>query len=390
MGDDGQDSAQCLICHESVLSSPAAALVCGHVYHAHCISVWLSSSRSECPQCKKVTTPNQLRHLDLEVVEICPGSLQEAHRLMAVTSTERQQLTEDLMHKGSALKAALNETHSRAAEQRAEAESCKRQRREKAQGWSAKEEEHILLTNQAAREQAETAEMQSYLDKELHRQFRKLPIARAQQDDKDVREERRKLRSMNPSERARMIHEACYSAREQDAEARQQALAQKEDADAEEAELRKVKLQISKLRREYSELREAEDAPLSQSQSQTNKGKPNQAVSSPLRRAVATPLSSEADQQVPTRRTRAAEPAPAAPASSTPGDVDDDNDDMLFGGKATSRKVLSGGRSGGLLSRLNKASSSSAAESAASATTGFEDTSKKKGAMRSLFSKQKH
>eukprot|EP00440_Ansanella_granifera_P025114 gb/GFBE01027283.1/.p1 GENE.gb/GFBE01027283.1/~~gb/GFBE01027283.1/.p1 ORF type:complete len:438 (+),score=103.46 gb/GFBE01027283.1/:1-1314(+) len=323
MGDSGgQEAPVCLICHDSVLSQSASALRCGHVYHSHCISLWLAQS-SSCPQCKKTASASQLRRLDFEVIELLPQSLDEVRRLLAESAAGRSQIVEDLGSERVARQGEIRKLREQLAEAAREAENCKRSRRELQQQGPQREAELAELTIQKDKAMLDCSEMRTHLDHEQQRTYQKLPIKEPKEDDPDCREERRKLRQLRAAERARLLHEALASAYAQEAESRIISQNYKDNADKVEEELRKARQQEHKLRRDLHELREeaavAAESSLSRSQGEGKEtlGRSASTVTTASLNTATPPESPEASSS------RRAEPTssavePSAAATQTP------------------------------------------------------------------------
>lgn len=257
MGERGGPDAQlCLICHDNVLSQPTSALLCGHVYHSHCIQLWISQSRSECPQCKQKTPSGSLRRLDLETIEVLPDSLDMVRRLLADSEQQRAATIRTLAAERKSDVAQIRQLHMDAQNSEKEALGFKRQRRGLEQGMPVRQEELAKLKVEVDDARVKCAEMQTHLDHEHSRHFRSLPIAEVKQEDADCQDERRKLRHQRPAERARALHEAVTSARGLDMESHQQSQQRIAAADEVERELRKLRQQEHALKHELETLRE--------------------------------------------------------------------------------------------------------------------------------------
>eukprot|EP00930_Biecheleria_cincta_P051438 TRINITY_DN36625_c0_g1_i1.p1 TRINITY_DN36625_c0_g1~~TRINITY_DN36625_c0_g1_i1.p1 ORF type:complete len:424 (+),score=105.94 TRINITY_DN36625_c0_g1_i1:45-1316(+) len=257
MGDrGGQDAQLCLICHDNVLSQPTSALLCGHVYHSHCIQLWISQSRSECPQCKKKTPSGSLRRLDLETIEVLPDSLDMVRRLLADSEQQRAATVRSLAAERKSDRAQIRQLRMEAQNCEKEALGFKRHRRELEQALPERQEELAKIKVDVNAARVKCAEMQTHLDHEHARHFRSLPIAEVRQEDSDCLDERKKLRHQTPAERARALHEAATSAREQDLESHRLSQQRIAAADEAERELRKLRQQEHALKRELETLRE--------------------------------------------------------------------------------------------------------------------------------------
>ena len=54
-------NSECSMCLESFSSiSDVSVTHCGHLYHTDCIKKWFQNEKKFCPQCKKVTTQDQI------------------------------------------------------------------------------------------------------------------------------------------------------------------------------------------------------------------------------------------------------------------------------------------------------------------------------------------
>jgi len=377
---DAGEGATCSICCDSVLSQPAAALRCGHVYHAHCIQCWIAQSKGICPQCKRITRAQDLRHLDFEVIEVLPESLEEVRRLIAASSPEMERQLEELNSERAQLVAEDRSICEELAQRQREAQECKRARRDMERLWPQNEAELDGLKQKANHARLECAEMQAHLDKEEARHFRKLPIAQARDEDADLKEEKRKLRSVRPADRARILHDALVSAREQEADCNKVSQEREDAAKKVEQDLKKIKQEESKLRRELQVLKEDAENVVTSSQrsSQRSALRVASQEAGVGRSAGRSAASAEAK-----RTTRAV-------GAETREDEDLAEDALLLSGPLLRRKASSGlllggcssgGSSGGLLAK-------SAMGARASAVSSVGTPVRNATTLRSIFSKR--
>lgn len=250
------EGAQCLICHDALLVQPACALKCGHVYHTACCHQWIEVGKAQCPQCKQPARTDDLRPLDFEMAEVTPQAMQDAQRLHEVSDEDRKRIRDSAAAELEEEERAIAEADEELEELQRVAQEHKRARKEldKQARWD--QEECTRLHAEHEDLSKKVAELQTFIDGQLGRNERKLPVPQARQDDPDVREERRKLTKMRPHERLRQLHGALVAARRQDIES--SALVREREASCLEleAELAERRQQEAKLTREYRERRE--------------------------------------------------------------------------------------------------------------------------------------
>lgn len=265
--EDKDGGAQCLICQDNLLELPACALRCGHVYHATCCHEWLEKGKGECPQCKQKAHIEDLRLLDFEVAKVQPQSLQEVRRLQSASAEEREQLRQELQAEAGEVLARVQEAAAELERQQQDAQERKRARRELEQQRPREEAELNRLGSEKEHKLLMNASLGAQVDHQNSRQRQSRSRTWSQsseivnEDDPDAREERRKLRTMRPDDRARQLHGAVVSAREQEAETIRISLARETALQALEEELVRLRRLEAKLARELRECREEEELP---------------------------------------------------------------------------------------------------------------------------------
>lgn len=364
MAEAGKESPVCLICHECVLSDRVSALRCGHVYHSHCIGIWIKQGRGECPQCKKITPEDHIRPLDLEVVELLPEPLEEVRRLLA-DGTDRRGLVAELMTRREGQRRELEELQGECAMLGEEAQNAKRARKElQKKGIPEAQEELALLRETVKKKQQDETDLRNHLDREEMRHCRQLPIADVREDDDDCREEKRKLRAVRKGDRARSLHEAVLSAQQQEGEYRHLFHQRKTDADKAEEELRLLRQQERSLRIELEQLRERRAEGVTRSQSSST-------LSQESQRAAAEAVSSATVRAK--KRTGPLEPR----------EEREEEDDAIFGGLAKARRPQAGG-----LAILGAGTATKVARAPATPAASLAAPVRAQTGMKALFSKQ--
>lgn len=334
MADSYEDSASCLICLHSLLSSPVCALKCGHVYHGSCLQDWLRVGKGDCPTCKAISHSHELRMLDFTLVEVESRSVTEVRELQGASAEERAVMREKLLREEEDAAASMKAVKDEVAKNQHAVRDCKRARKELEQQRPETEKQLEELRAVVVRASERSAELQARTDAMVARQQRKLPTPKCREDDADLNDERRKLRGLRQDARAKQVHEALCSARRQEAESgdlwreRESAL-QKMDEDR-----RELRRQETRLSKELA-ARDADD--LSDVCGRSN------ATSS------ATCASTVTLEPGLLRRTQSAATAsPAPPTSSTT--QEEEMDLVLYGGSrrgATTRSVGATGLFGG-------------------------------------------
>lgn len=253
-----EDGAICLICHEKLLGADEGvpgALRCGHVYHVSCVVSWLVSNPTggECPQCKKKCHPDDVRKLDFEQAIIEMPSAAEVQQIQSATEAERNKIREEINQAIVDVDASIVEAGTQKAEVDRDAAQCKKSVKDDREQYHKLEGEVSDLQSDLTRETERNAELQANFDAQTKKLQRRLPIARPREEDADLRDERRALRSLRPGDRARQLHDALVAAIRQ--EALSSASFQEHERTLQEAlaaadELRRLE---AKLKREYSE-----------------------------------------------------------------------------------------------------------------------------------------
>eukprot|EP00401_Gymnodinium_catenatum_P053736 CAMPEP_0117605194 /NCGR_PEP_ID=MMETSP0784-20121206/79071_1 /TAXON_ID=39447 /ORGANISM="" /LENGTH=374 /DNA_ID=CAMNT_0005408237 /DNA_START=41 /DNA_END=1165 /DNA_ORIENTATION=+ len=242
--DDVAQAAECPVCFDSLLSQEAAALRCGHVSHSVCLRKWFEVSKGNCPKCRKVYDLDDLRVLhftlassELETLRGIPA--EECQRLMEKAEAKQAEMANGL---GTA-RLELEEVESLAEEQKRRRIELNQQTMENENQAKAMHEEFSTLSEKYAA-------LQTHVDKDVHRQERKLPIAPAREDDADVKEERRKLRSVRLMDRVQQLHDALASARQSEIESSRLVRVREESLLSVEAELAHIRHVEARLARE--------------------------------------------------------------------------------------------------------------------------------------------
>eukprot|EP00931_Biecheleriopsis_adriatica_P067161 TRINITY_DN41348_c0_g1_i1.p1 TRINITY_DN41348_c0_g1~~TRINITY_DN41348_c0_g1_i1.p1 ORF type:complete len:385 (+),score=83.45 TRINITY_DN41348_c0_g1_i1:84-1157(+) len=257
MGESGGQEAMCVICHDGVLTQQASALLCGHVFHSACIETWMSQCKGQCPTCKRITPPSQLRPLNLEVIELLPEMISEVRRFVDGSKEDRSRIVEELNAERERQEAEIRSLREELAAAELEAATCKSDRRMTREAGPRKDEELVQLKQQRDRAQLEFSEMQQHLDREQQRHFRKLPIAETREDDPDCLAERKKLRQVRATDRLRYLHEALLSAKALETESLQLSKARSSSALEIESEVKTARQQELQMKQQLSDMRKA-------------------------------------------------------------------------------------------------------------------------------------
>lgn len=367
-----EDGAMCLICHESLLGgdeeTSAGALRCGHVYHVSCVVSWLVSNKSpsggsgSCPQCKKPCHPEDVRKLDFEVAAIEMPSAAEVRRVQAATEAERGKLKEELKQAIADVEADLVKADAQRVEVTTDAAECKERRREVSEQLRQLEAETTDLQSDLAAATEQLAELQANFDAQTKKLQRRLPIARPREEDADLRDERRALRSLRPGDRVRQLHDALVAAMRQ--EALSSASLHEHERTLQEAlatadELRRLE---AKLKRELSE-RQSVAAEATKTSDESLQASHPEAVT--LRKEKArrlggvapsalAPAGGKLDAGVSGKSARVeVEDFTMTARAAAPVGFGDDDTDLLFGAPGPGSAALRGAGSkfGGLLGR---------------------------------------
>jgi len=236
---------QCSICLQELLLQSACALRCGHVFHASCCEEWINKGNSNCPQCKKTARIEQLRILEFEVAEV-PWALDDIQRLQRSSVEERGQIHEQLTAELDDIKSKLRQACEELEGHRDAAHESKRARRELESKVPRVEAELKELRAEKETKILNNASLGAQVDSQNNRQRQSRNRIWSQsrgvihEDDPDAREEKRKLRMMRPSDRARQLHDAVVSARRQEVEINKVALEQERALKELEEELARV------------------------------------------------------------------------------------------------------------------------------------------------------
>lgn len=210
--DTDDPDSMCVVCQESLLSSPACALVCGHVYHTQCFQQWLLKNRKgDCIQCRAPAPLDKMRTLDFEVMELPPRALGEVKRLMALSPEERVLLTDGVRSGSVELASELQQMESQASK---EEEDSQERKRKFAQVEEADKELTKAWTRLKRRSDSAVGNGEK-LRAEISRFQRRVPQADdSVADGRDLQEERNLLRSgLSPADRARQLHESLLEIR---------------------------------------------------------------------------------------------------------------------------------------------------------------------------------
>mmetsp|Transcript_18097 Transcript_18097/g.35526 ORF Transcript_18097/g.35526 Transcript_18097/m.35526 type:complete len:374 (-) Transcript_18097:110-1231(-) len=249
---------QCSICLQELLPQAACALRCGHVFHASCCQEWINKGNSNCPQCKKTARIEQLRILEFEVAEV-PWALDDVQRLQQASAEEREQLHQKLTAELAEIKTELHQASEELEGHRDAASESKRARRELESKVPHIEAELKELRAEKESKVLSNASLCAQVDSQNNRQRQSRNRIWSQsrgvihEDDPDAREEKRKLRTMRPSDRARQLHDAVVSARQQEVEINRIALERERALQELDEELVRVTRLEQRLRRELSE-----------------------------------------------------------------------------------------------------------------------------------------
>lgn len=260
----GEDCSTCLICHDALLISTVGALKCGHVYHRNCVVLWFAQGRAECPQCKMPNTIDDVRTLEFEVKTVPGLSPEELRKLEATTSEEMTAKTEELAAEKAEAEAVATRVDNELGLLREVALERKKARKEIEDERQLLQEDIAELEPSLSQWKANCAGLQAGLDAEAPRMQRKLPITQPREGDPDLQEERRKIRlGLRPGERARRLHDALSSARQQENEKQRDKNQRDAALKRDEDELRDLRHLEVQLRREYEERRSTEASQMS-------------------------------------------------------------------------------------------------------------------------------
>lgn len=287
-----------------------------------------------------------MRRLDFEVVQLFPESLEQVRSLVGISSQDRQKLLEELLSELASFESEVQRLKMSCMQLERDAQDSKRLRRAEEKQLPQRQTELSALKQRAAQARLDCAQLQAHLDKEEQRHYRKLPVPTAKDEDPDLREERRKLRSVSTNERARALHEALVSARQQELDALNLAKDAVATADAADIQVRLQRQTERKLRQELSNLRE-DPEPVKLSRSQEVHTQDSEPVIAEITKLPDCGVTTVNASCVPAA-------APSKP-SDKPPPAADEMDDLLYGGRAPPRRLATGqgvtGSTGGLLSR---------------------------------------
>lgn len=249
---------QCSICLQELLPQAACALRCGHVFHASCCQEWIDKGNSNCPQCKKTARVEHLRILEFEVAEV-PWALDDVQRLQQASTEEREQIHQKLTVELEQIKTKLRRASEDLEGYRDAAHESKRARRElelnvphieaELKDLRAAQESKVL-TNASL-----CAQVDSHNNRQRQSRTRiwSQPKGVINEDDLDAREERRKLRTMRPGDRARQLHDAFVFFRQQEVEITRVALEREQSLKELDDQLVKITRLERRLGRDLSE-----------------------------------------------------------------------------------------------------------------------------------------
>lgn len=277
---DREEGSTCLICCDALLVSTVGALVCGHVYHKNCIVLWLQAGKAHCPLCKKKNRIDDVRTVDFDMRQVPGLSDEEVQRLEATSLAERAQQREELEAGKAEADAAKAQVDGELALLRDLAQERKRARKELEADGQLLLEANLELTAELSNLKTECAALQAGLDAEAPRLQRKLPISQPREGDPDLQEERRKLKAFRPIDRARRVHEALTSARQQENEKQHDNADRTAALKRAEDELRDLRQQEFQLRRELEDRRWSAEAREVLTQASTVSAPPAKATSS--------------------------------------------------------------------------------------------------------------
>eukprot|EP00441_Pelagodinium_beii_P032323 CAMPEP_0197640762 /NCGR_PEP_ID=MMETSP1338-20131121/14937_1 /TAXON_ID=43686 ORGANISM="Pelagodinium beii, Strain RCC1491" /NCGR_SAMPLE_ID=MMETSP1338 /ASSEMBLY_ACC=CAM_ASM_000754 /LENGTH=326 /DNA_ID=CAMNT_0043213635 /DNA_START=146 /DNA_END=1127 /DNA_ORIENTATION=+ len=284
-----------------------------------------------------------------------PGAEEEVRRLLA-DSTDRIGLVKELQAQGRAQRRELQDLQGERSALKLEAHAVKRARKELLQHELPTAQAELLdLKEKIKEEQQNEADLRTHLDREEMRQFRKLPIDDVREEDADCREEKRKLHRMKAGDRARILHEAVLSARQQEVEYQQLSQQRTASADEAERELQQLKKQEHRLRRELDHLREhlAQGIPRSQSSSTVSEGSRKERGEGSAAATVEVAMSAKS----------------RSGTFELPAEEHEGDDDAIFGGLAKARrpqaKAGAGLLSSGKVSKVARAPATPAASTSA-------------------------
>mmetsp|Transcript_25023 Transcript_25023/g.77847 ORF Transcript_25023/g.77847 Transcript_25023/m.77847 type:complete len:395 (-) Transcript_25023:91-1275(-) len=393
MEDSAQDGALCLICHEGLLSQVPCALRCGHVYHSVCCHQWFEKGKGECPQCKSKSGRDELLLLDFEVARVQPRSLEEVRKLEAASAEERNQLREELALELEDMEGRSREARDQIESQREAAQECKQKRRELEGQAPALEVQLKQLRADLKQHTLNNANLSAQVDNQNNRQrqARGRHGSRSQdsinEEDPDAKEERRKLRMMRPADRARQLHEAVVSARQQEAEVNKASRLREAASKELEDELNELRKLEARLRTDLRRMKEQEELSAEAAELGTDQRKASPAAPQP----AGAPAAKRARQALPpgadAAKQRPGSGGPAGGAAEARGADDIGDEDLLYGGppvrRSASASVLLGSRPAA--AGLGARSTAPAPAVVASLAT----PSRKQNQLQALFSKRR-
>lgn len=248
-GDASSTEPQCLICLDPLFDHPVCALgCCGHCYHGSCFQEWLGRGKSECPQCKKVTSSSDLRFLEVEIGEVENTSLEEVRKWMGLTPAQRAELRQDLAEKSQEVTGQLDKAVADFEELQGLVSERKKRRRELEKELPEKERAVEELEADLARVQESQVQLQLHVEEEDHKQRAALPIRPCRANDPELKTEHRRLKSLRTEDRLKQLHEALTQALEQEHEALVEARERIAATQLLEAELDEQQRKLDKLK----------------------------------------------------------------------------------------------------------------------------------------------
>eukprot|EP00747_Dinoflagellata_sp_TGD_P183255 gnl/TRDRNA2_/TRDRNA2_37997_c0_seq1.p1 gnl/TRDRNA2_/TRDRNA2_37997_c0~~gnl/TRDRNA2_/TRDRNA2_37997_c0_seq1.p1 ORF type:complete len:478 (-),score=100.36 gnl/TRDRNA2_/TRDRNA2_37997_c0_seq1:83-1360(-) len=263
------ESATCTICLGELLTEDdkgVCALECGHAFHLECIVLYIElrdKTCIDCPQCRRVCPQTSIRNLYFDVTHVPSRMLEDLHHLESESAEQRSELQASLRDELTTMETAFEVAGQELAELQEGVQACKRARKDAEQRGQAAEAKASELAESILHAREQSAELQAHLDVQSERLLRKLPVSRPRTGDEDLNNERQKLKVLKPVDRAKQLHAAYASARQQEQDCVVQLNQRQQALEEAEAELRRLQKEEAKLRRDLSERRDEAESQLS-------------------------------------------------------------------------------------------------------------------------------
>lgn len=298
-----------------------------------------------CPQCKKVQGVEHVRTLDFDMRQVPGLPPEEVARLAATALADRDKVRDELEAMKAESEKVAREADDELSALRASALDHKQRRKELQADAQLEQSTTAEFLTALSEVRSKCATLQAGLDKETSKRRHEVPINPAREGDMDLVEVRKKLKAGHrPADWARSLHEALFSAVQQEHE-KQYDKNQRQAAVTHAEEEYK---ELCEQRRQLARRRSAEDLPSQatlEASSQTSTLSTTTSTSGPLARKASTLSMSSTSTTSQKVAVEVATPQGMANLRfADPSDQDDT--DMLYGGSSMRR-----GGSGSLFGR---------------------------------------